>query len=43
MFAQKVGKRHALNQVMDIETVFKHLSTSLQRELDFRQEIENIT
>lgn len=42
MFAQKVGKRHALNQVVDMEAVFKHLSTSLQRELDFRQEIENI-
>ncbi|MBH0193446.1 MAG: AarF/ABC1/UbiB kinase family protein, partial [Nitrospira sp.] len=43
MFAQKVGKRHALNQVVDMEAVFKHLSTSLQRELDFRQEIENIS
>ena len=43
MFAQKVGKRPALNQVVDMEAVFKHLSTSLQRELDFRQEIENIS
>ncbi len=42
IFAQKVGKRPALNQVVDMEAVFKHLSTSLQRELDFRQEIENI-
>ena len=42
VFAQKVGKRPALNQVVDMEAVFKHLSTSLQRELDFRQEIENI-
>ncbi|MHC9063926.1 AarF/UbiB family protein [Nitrospira sp. CMX1] len=42
VFAQKVGKRPALNQVVDMEAVFKHLSTSLHRELDFRQEIENI-
>jgi ubiquinone biosynthesis protein len=42
IFAQKIGKRPALNQVVNMEAVFKHLSTSLQRELDFRQEIENI-
>lgn len=42
VFAQKVGERPALKQVVDMEAVFKHLSTSLQRELDFRQEIENI-
>lgn len=42
IFAQKVGQRQALNQVVNMEAVFKHLSTSLQRELDFRQEIENI-
>lgn len=42
IFAQKVGQRQTLNQVVDMEAVFKHLSTSLQRELDFRQEIENI-
>lgn len=42
MFAEKVGKRPALNQVIDIEAVFKHLSTSLHRELDFRQEADNI-
>jgi predicted unusual protein kinase regulating ubiquinone biosynthesis (AarF/ABC1/UbiB family)/nucleotide-binding universal stress UspA family protein len=34
VFAEKVGKRPALNQVIDMEAVFKHLSTSLQRELD---------
>ncbi|MFO0701513.1 MAG: universal stress protein, partial [Nitrospira sp.] len=28
VFAQKVGKRPALNQVVDMEAVFKHLSTS---------------
>ena len=42
VFAEKVGKRPALNQVVNMQAVFKHLSTSLQRELDFRQEIENI-
>lgn len=42
IFARKVGQRQALNQVVDMEAVFKHLSTSLQRELDFRQEIGNI-
>lgn len=42
IFAQKVGQRQALKQVVNMEAVFKHLSTSLQRELDFRQETENI-
>lgn len=42
IFAEKVGKRPALNQVINMEDVFKHLSTSLHRELDFRQEAGNI-
>jgi ubiquinone biosynthesis protein len=42
IFAKKVGQRPALNQVVNMEAVFKHLSTSLQRELDFHQEIQNI-
>jgi predicted unusual protein kinase regulating ubiquinone biosynthesis (AarF/ABC1/UbiB family)/nucleotide-binding universal stress UspA family protein len=42
VFAEKVGKRPALNQVIDMEAVFKHLSNSLHRELDFRQEADNI-
>ena len=42
IFAQKVRQRPALNQVVNMEAVFKHLSTSLHRELDFHQEIENI-
>ena len=42
VFAEKVGKRPALNQMIDMEAVFKHLSTSLQRELDFHQEADNI-
>lgn len=42
IFAQKVGQRQALNEVVNMEAVFKHLSASLHRELDFHQEIENI-
>ncbi len=42
IFAQKVGQRQALKQVVNMEAVFTHLSTSLQRELDFRQEIDSI-
>ncbi|RPH77235.1 MAG: universal stress protein, partial [Nitrospiraceae bacterium] len=42
VFAEKVGKRPALNRVIDMEAVFKHLSTSLHRELDFNQEADNI-
>jgi ubiquinone biosynthesis protein len=42
VFAEKVGKRPGLNLVIDMEAVFKHLSTSLHRELDFHQEADNI-
>jgi ubiquinone biosynthesis protein len=42
VFAEKVGGRPALKQVIDMQAVFKHLSTSLRRELDFRQEAESI-
>ncbi len=42
VFAEKVGERQALKQVIDMEAVFEHLSSSLQRELDFRQEASNI-
>jgi ubiquinone biosynthesis protein len=42
VFAENVGKRPGLNQVIDMEAVFTHLSTSLRRELDFHQEAENI-
>jgi ubiquinone biosynthesis protein len=42
VFAEKVGERQGLRQVIDIEAVFEHLSTSLHRELDFRQEAANI-
>jgi ubiquinone biosynthesis protein len=42
IFAQKVGARQQLKQVIDMQAVFEHLSTSLHRELDFRQEAENM-
>ncbi len=42
VFAEKVGERPALKKVIDMEAVFKHLSASLHRELDFRQEAANI-
>ncbi len=42
IFAEKAGRRPGLRQVVDIKAVFEHLSASLQRELDFRQELSNI-
>jgi ubiquinone biosynthesis protein len=42
VFAEKVGGRQQLKQVIDMEAVFEHLSTSLHRELDFRQEARNM-
>jgi ubiquinone biosynthesis protein len=42
LFAEKVGERPGLNQVIDMGAVFEHLSSSLHRELDFRQEAGNI-
>ncbi len=42
VFAEKVSDRPALKQVIDMGAVFEHLSTSLHRELDFRQEASNI-
>ena len=42
LFADRVRERPALQKVIDIEAVFKHLSTSLHRELDFHQETSNI-
>ena len=38
VFAEKASKRPSLKLVIDMEAVFQHLSDSLQRELDFRQE-----
>ena len=42
MFAQKAAKRPALQRVFDIPALVEHLSNSLRRELDFRQEAANI-
>ncbi|MDQ3911187.1 MAG: AarF/UbiB family protein [Actinomycetota bacterium] len=42
MFAQKAGERPALQRVFDIPALVGHLSNSLRRELDFRQEAANI-
>jgi len=42
VFAEKVGARQQLKQVIDMQAVFDHLSTSLHRELDFRQEAKNM-
>ena len=42
VFAEKVGSRQQLRQVIDMPAVFEHLSTSLHRELDFRQEAKNM-
>jgi ubiquinone biosynthesis protein len=42
LFAKKTANRPAFRQVIDVPAVFEHLSSSLQRELDFRREAENI-
>jgi predicted unusual protein kinase regulating ubiquinone biosynthesis (AarF/ABC1/UbiB family)/nucleotide-binding universal stress UspA family protein len=42
VFAEKVSDRPGLRQVIDMQAVFQHLSDSLHRELDFRQEAGNI-
>ena len=42
VFAEKVGERQGLKAVIDMEAVFNHLSDSLHRELDFRQEASNM-
>jgi predicted unusual protein kinase regulating ubiquinone biosynthesis (AarF/ABC1/UbiB family)/nucleotide-binding universal stress UspA family protein len=42
VFAEKAAKRPSLKLVIDMEAVFQHLSNSLQRELDFRQEASNM-
>ena len=42
VFADKAGDRPGLKQVIDLKAVFEHLSTSLHRELDFRNEARNV-
>jgi ubiquinone biosynthesis protein len=42
LFAEKAESRPAFRQVVDLPAVIQHLSDSLRRELDFRQEAANI-
>ncbi|HET9199403.1 MAG TPA: AarF/UbiB family protein [Dehalococcoidia bacterium] len=42
MFAAKVASRPAFQSVFDVPAIVEHLSESLRRELDFRQECANI-
>jgi ubiquinone biosynthesis protein len=42
LFAEKTKDRPAFRQVFDMPAIIEHLSESLRRELDFRQEAHNI-
>ena len=42
VFAAKAGDRPGLRAVIDLKAVFAHLSESLHRELDFRNEARNV-
>ena len=42
LFAEKAEGREALSALVDIPAVVEHLSASLRRELDFREEAANI-
>lgn len=42
MLAERAAARPAFRRVFDIPAMIEHLSTSLRRELDFRQEAANI-
>ena len=42
LFAEKAGRRRVLGSIVDFPTVVEHLSTSLRRELDFRQEARHV-
>jgi ubiquinone biosynthesis protein len=42
LFAEKTHERPAFRQVIDLPTIVEHLSASLRRELDFRQEAANL-
>jgi ubiquinone biosynthesis protein len=42
LFAEKTEKREALRRIVDLPAVVEHLASSLQRELDFEQEGQNI-
>ena len=40
-FAEKAGTRPGVRQFIDVRALFEHLSTSINRELDFRLEAQN--
>jgi ubiquinone biosynthesis protein len=42
LFAEKTAERPAFRQVIDLPMIVEHLSDSLKRELDFRQEAVNL-
>jgi ubiquinone biosynthesis protein len=42
LFAEKTLERSAFSRVIDLPTIIEHLSASLRRELDFRQEAGNL-
>ena len=42
LVAERAAKRPAFQQVIDVPAMIKHLSASLRRELDFRQEAGNL-
>jgi predicted unusual protein kinase regulating ubiquinone biosynthesis (AarF/ABC1/UbiB family)/nucleotide-binding universal stress UspA family protein len=42
LFAEKTAERDAFRQVIDLPTIVEHLSESLRRELDFREEASNL-
>ena len=42
LFAAQAAKRAGLREVVDVPALVEHLSSSLRRELDFRQEAQNI-
>lgn len=42
LFAAQAAKRAGLHEVVDVGALVEHLSSSLRRELDFRQEARNI-
>ena len=42
LFAEKTQNRPVFRQVVDVPAVIEHLSTSLRRELDFREEAANV-
>jgi predicted unusual protein kinase regulating ubiquinone biosynthesis (AarF/ABC1/UbiB family)/nucleotide-binding universal stress UspA family protein len=43
LFAEKTENRPLFRQIIDMPALFAHLSDSLQRELDFRQEASNVS